>query len=150
MSGMQNGFDVTQMPALANNVFGIANPETYICRVASYRAGHSVMCVHVHRHSQSTLPYDEFFLLFDFVQYFEGPMWWNGANFCTSTPEECLQLLFRLQSPQKVDDDEVTTFDLPESTPLPKVLFVQAANNVKVRLIVSFVTMLSTLPDFMS
>jgi len=71
------------------NFFNIADPDYCAYRVWSYIHGHSMMLVRVIRSE----PDDFFFLAFDSVQYFQGPLHWMGARFQVGTTDECAELL---------------------------------------------------------
>lgn len=62
------------------NILGLDDPEAFYCRVHSYRQGHSILIVSL-VDKRSTV-FDPKYLVFETVQYFEGHMWWEGANLC--------------------------------------------------------------------
>ena len=63
------------------NIFNISEPLSYECYVASYDTRLSRLDIRVNKKGK-TLPNEEkFFLTFNGVSYYEGPMTWNSANF---------------------------------------------------------------------
>lgn len=109
----------------AKNAFEFADPRLYQCNVWSYRAGHSLMLVRVTKSWSG--PEDFFYLTFESVQYFEGPLQWLGADFYIGTKAECTELLQRID-PEIPDDlvgEMVNDFRL----------FVVELTNLKVRIL---------------
>ena len=72
------------------NFFEIQNPDTHFCQVWSYLVSHSKLLVRVHKENFHD---ESFYLHFEMVQYFEGPLSWTGANFYIGNPDECIKLL---------------------------------------------------------
>lgn len=72
------------------NFFEIQNPEEYFCRVWSYFVSHSRLLLRVYK---GKIDEEEFYLNFEMVQYFEGPLGWKGANFYIGSSDECVKLL---------------------------------------------------------
>src|SRR5512139_3852970 len=99
---MWTHLDVASMGAPAENILGLQDAEKYGCRVWHYDKGHSVMTIYVQKEAPTGMDADHFFIVFEVVQYFEGPMSWKGANFGIGTLEECANLLVRLQSRHKL------------------------------------------------
>lgn len=60
------------------------NSETYFCQVMQYWHSHGKMLLQVHKNQFK----EHFFVIFDSVQYYEGPMGWAGANFHIGTERE--------------------------------------------------------------
>jgi len=80
------------MSRSSKNIFNIENPEAYFCTVWSYLASHSMLLIRV---DKGELDQEIFYLYFELVQYFEGPLKWKGANFCIGASDECIRLLHR-------------------------------------------------------
>lgn len=140
---MQKEFDVSEMKAPASNVFNIGDPETYSCRVWDYAVGHSVLTIEVIRIRYPGLPDDLFFLEFDSVRYYEGPLTWQGAEFCTADLERYLNLLLKLQGSEALEEAELS--EIYEGVlRIPGRLFEVQTANFSVKLIASFVTMLKS------
>ncbi len=70
----------------------INNPLSYQCLVYSYRAGHSQLDIRVDKLGEFGSA-KAFFLIFGEVEYFEGPVLWQGVNFELGSSEECERLL---------------------------------------------------------
>jgi len=68
------------------NVLGLENPDEYHCIAIHYRRGHSELLVRVFPNKSDNS--EPFFLIFQAVEYFEGPLMWWGANFCIATDDE--------------------------------------------------------------
>ncbi len=85
------------------NAFNIANPERCTCRVMDYRFNDSSMVIRVLQPTFSDQKVT-LYLLLQGVQYFEGPVGWEGANFQTETPEACLDLFRKVGRYSDYDD----------------------------------------------
>lgn len=82
------------MSYTAENIFDLVDPSAYGCRVASYHRTHSTLLIvaaHPERYQSQIIH-----LNFLGVMYFEGPMKWQGADFCLETTDECAKLLQKL------------------------------------------------------
>jgi hypothetical protein len=91
-----------------DNYFSITDPDSYGCGVYKYVASLSVLHIRV---VNSTKPPNLFYIVFYPVEYFSGPMYWQGANFQLAPDEECLMILSRLERykgtlPEKLLIDE--------------------------------------------
>ena len=75
-----------------NNILDLVNPDIYNCIVWSYRVSLSRLLVRV---DEGEFDKNFFYLIFEEVLYFEGPLRWGGANFCLGTDEECVKILHR-------------------------------------------------------
>ena len=138
---MQKEFDVSIMEAPASNVFNIKDPETYSCRVWHFSVGHSTLAIQVTRTQHSNSPDEVFFLEFDSVRYYEGPLTWHGANFGTTSLESYAKLLHRLQSLEPIEHTVPTeTYEIDPSVS-DRLFEVQLAN-LSVKIIASHVTRL--------
>lgn len=85
------------------NIFHIADPQTYICTVWSYRASHSTLLV---RADKNKFGNETLYLSFTGVLYFEGPLKWMGAEFNNGAVDECIKLLHR-QGLKSIPDNEL-------------------------------------------
>jgi hypothetical protein len=72
-----------------NNVFGIQKPETIRCLVARYEWGKGMMTLRLSRLSSP----DIYYLRFQGVEVFAGPMQWENGNFVLQPPASCLEVL---------------------------------------------------------
>ena len=83
--------------SFSNNIFGLANPQTCRCRVLGYIMGHSQLYVSVSMPSNIGVNANEALCLaFEGVLYYEGPMWWQGADIRIGTRDEQLEILKRV------------------------------------------------------
>lgn len=74
------------------NVFNLPAPQRYRCHVHRYFSGLSRLYIRVFRGEQDA---PAFYLMFTDVGYFEGPINWEGADFCIASPEDCLHLMLQ-------------------------------------------------------
>jgi hypothetical protein len=72
-----------------NNVFGIQRPETIRCLVARYEWGKGLMTVRLTRQSSP----DIYYIRFQGLEVFAGPMKWEGGNFVLQPVASCLEVL---------------------------------------------------------
>jgi len=80
----------------SNNIFGLSEPNDCQCRILEYAMGHSQLLVRVTTSSSADVNAGEVMCLgFEGVLYFEGPMWWQGADFRIGTRDEHLAILER-------------------------------------------------------
>ncbi len=70
-------------------------------------ASHSQMLLRIHE--GDFLIGDTFYLLFTGVQYFEGPLSWNGAGFQLGTSDESLALLQKRPAIRKLPETDLQT-----------------------------------------
>lgn len=70
-------YNISDIPFDASNVFELEEPGSCSCQVWSYDKGHSILTICLFS------PKGEIrsFISFEGVSYFQGPMWWHGANF---------------------------------------------------------------------
>jgi hypothetical protein len=80
------------MNYVINNFFELTDSQECACAVASYRINHSLMLVKV----DNVKSEETFYLTFSGVLYFEGPLKWQGGNFCIETVDECEKLLRKI------------------------------------------------------
>lgn len=132
-------FNISNMKAPCENVFDIKNPDLYHCRVAKYEQGHSVMHIAL-RSLEIGDANPNFYLVFEDVKYFEGPMIWEGANFCTVSLEEYGKYIEKIQSREKVVDSQASLL-LDFQMPIPGRLFVVNTPNLQIKLISNIVTL---------
>src|SRR5215475_6243017 len=77
------------MHASNENIFNVLNPDEWTCQLIDYMPSHSQLFFELDRH----LPNQSLYLVFQTVEFFEGPLVWKGANFRLGESDECLQLL---------------------------------------------------------
>lgn len=77
------------MDCLTQNIFDLQAPHEYRCQVLHYRNQHSFLLVRAVNDANR----DELYFYFLEVEYFEGPMRWQGANFYRTTDDEQIKLL---------------------------------------------------------
>jgi hypothetical protein len=83
----------------SSNIFGLPEPNDCRCRILEYTMGHSQLFVRVTMSSGAAVNAGEIMCLgFEGVLYFEGPMWWQGADFRIGTRDEHLAILQRVNS----------------------------------------------------
>jgi hypothetical protein len=75
-----------------SNVFGLQDPQRFSCSIWAYSAGLSRMVIRVSEREDLESA-ETMYLTFESVRYFEGPVAWSGANFCTGTSIECADIL---------------------------------------------------------
>jgi hypothetical protein len=93
----------------SRNIFNIENPQTYFCTVWSYLVNHSMLLVRI---DKGELDNGIFYLCFELVQYFEGPLRWKGADFCVGASDECIELLHKTGSRGISEDYLLDQFSL--------------------------------------
>lgn len=142
MANIIKSFNISHMKAPCQNVFDIVRPDLYHCRVTKYEQGHSVMYIALRTQEIGFDPH--FYLMFEDVQYFEGPMMWEGANFCTASLEEYGVYLEKIQQREKVVDSQ-TSLLLDFQMPIPGRLFVVNTPNLQIKLISSIVSLTDSL-----
>lgn len=71
------------------NIFALDDPEKYNCMVERFVVGHAQMNIRIFHQTDNKY----FRAWFINVEYFAGPIRWEGANFCLATSQECLSLL---------------------------------------------------------
>src|SRR5258706_12948735 len=71
------------------NLFNIPNAEQCICRVFLYIHSHSQLAIQVYDSISTSVLY----IVFQTVEYVDGPIVWLGANFMIGEPDECIKLL---------------------------------------------------------
>ena len=122
----------------AENVLDLENPENYSCRIWSYSPGHSMLFVHL-KENDGTKTSPHLYLVFDNVQFFEGPMWWQGANFCTSTLYDYAKLNFAVHIPEELSEAFIQeVVDKMDSQKSPSHLFTLSVNDkIQVRILAS-------------
>jgi hypothetical protein len=69
--------------------FSIPNAAKYVCIVWHYQVAHSTMIVRI----QDPQTEEIYWVSFLAVQYYDGPMRWQGANFSVEESIETLTLL---------------------------------------------------------
>lgn len=68
-----------------NNIFKLPEPLAYDCSVWGYMVGHSQLFVEAYPSNEYN---KRFYLWFDDVLYFAGPMKWHGLGFRIGTSDE--------------------------------------------------------------
>jgi hypothetical protein len=92
------------MNYVARNFFDIVEPQAYSCSVSSYQYSHSLLLVRADRFDSQFK--DTLYLAFGDVRYFDGPLLWDGADFCVAAASECAELLrkFRVGLPDALPE----------------------------------------------
>lgn len=72
-------------------IVSVENPLEYHCRLWDYIPGHSQLLVRVYK--DDFLGKDVFFLTFETVGYWEGPVGWKGVDFSLGTVEEAMGII---------------------------------------------------------
>lgn len=81
---------------LKENIFNLPAPSLYRCHVHHYHTRLSRLYIRVFKAPQgnaSTMQIPAFYVLFSDVGYVEGPINWEGANFCIAQHQECIDLM---------------------------------------------------------
>jgi hypothetical protein len=98
----------------------IKNPEQYYCTVWNYQVGHSEMFVRVYKTDVKDAENDAFYLIFQVVSYFEGPLNWPSLNLRVGNVEECRKILTQIGlhfTKEIIETDyyQLFTFTLPHT-----------------------------------
>lgn len=83
-----------------DNYFNLPDPENWGCQVWGYLKSHSVLIIQLQADSETSC-----FLEFAAVEYFEGSIVWQGANFSLAPPDECLRIIRRTGRFNSISDD---------------------------------------------
>jgi hypothetical protein len=119
-----------------DNILKLPHPELAYCRVEGYRKSHSFMEIKVNY--KDDLERDTaVFLQLPGVEYFEGPMIWQGANFRLASSADCLKLLHQLGRYEGVEDEYlsekfqlITTLAVTPTQSNLEIKILTAANNI--------------------
>jgi hypothetical protein len=79
----------------------VSDPSIYYCQIWSYLISHSLMLARAYQ--GDFLTGDVFYLLFEGVSYFEGPMSWQGTEFQIASTDECLAIMEKFRRAE-IDD----------------------------------------------
>jgi hypothetical protein len=131
--------EIGNMEHPAENVLGLEKPENYSCQIWYYTPSHSNLIVLLNEkdRAKGTPP---LYLVFDSVRFFEGPLGWNGANFCTSTLYDYAELNIALQIDEELPENFVQKMvDQMEDQKWPSRLFTLSVNDkIQVRILASY------------
>jgi hypothetical protein len=83
-------------------ILDVTDPQKYYYAVWGYSASHSLMAVRAIKESSETRQI--FYMIFETVQYFEGPMRWEGC-FRVGNADECLRLLRSVKGFNNISED---------------------------------------------
>lgn len=86
------------------DILDFPNFDTCHCRVIGYIRSHSFMEIKVDYIGVNTSE-DVFYIAFEGVEYFEGPMIWQGGQFRIMSPIDCLNLLHKLGRYEGIPDE---------------------------------------------
>lgn len=81
-----------KLQLIRENIFNLPAPIMYRVHVHRYFSGLSRMYMRVFKGQNET---PAFYLLFSDVGYFEGPISWQGADFCMASADDCIQLMLK-------------------------------------------------------
>jgi hypothetical protein len=118
-------------PPLHHNVFELHHTDKYNCEVVEFTASLkklTLMLIGGIGHNYK--------VLFRGVRYFQGPMFWKGADFYTSSMEELTELIYRIKYPEKIDAEAkgyMETF----STNIPIRLFIVDTMKLQIKIVAS-------------
>lgn len=74
------------------NIFGVTEPDDYRCHIMAFVDDVPSLLIIAHKVNHPlSLPH--FFLDFRGVRYWEGPLWWAGADFHRGTYVEMMEIL---------------------------------------------------------
>ena len=68
------------------NVLGLQNPDSYFCNLERFFIGHSILCVEV-------MGDERFYVIFQALEYFQGPKAWKGLNLVQEPASACKALV---------------------------------------------------------
>jgi hypothetical protein len=128
------------------NAFGFEKPETYSCRVWKYIVSHSALTIEVKsKHTVEKYP-KHFYIIFEPTDYFQGPVWWKGADFRTASQGECFSLLYAMHTGRTMEED-----GLPDPAKLSgeagRRLFIAEYGKIEVKILAGLVIITDNLPD---
>src|SRR5690606_22753871 len=93
-----------EVKIVTQNIFSIDNPENYACVIRKYVVGQSVMHIEV---VSNFKPPNIFYLVFYPVEYFCGPITWQGVNFEIASSEACLKVISQLERYDNIPDEKL-------------------------------------------
>jgi hypothetical protein len=77
--------------SMLDELKAIEDIDDFECLVGGYQVGHSTLILIVRNGLSKTRR--NFYIFFENVKYFSGPLKWQGADFKQGTTEECLKRL---------------------------------------------------------
>ena len=135
---MIKNLSISNMRAEAQNIFEIDNPDEYLCRVHMYQKSHSWLSIEAHRKIANE--YKPIFMKFGAVRYFEGPMWWEGANFYIASLAEYIELLGKFEDQMIINAYASLQSQNPEKD-MAGHLFVAKTNSAVVKIVADLLTL---------
>jgi hypothetical protein len=88
------------MTTQSDNIFNLPDPDRWVCKIREYEWGHSQLRLTLEDPEQHRTLY----LSFVGVDYHEGPIVWQGANFRRTSDDECLEILRRTDANDRFSD----------------------------------------------
>lgn len=83
----------------------VENPELYECKIRRYTLGHSTMYMMLYNMTNTE---DRFYLIFSYVYYFSGAMFWKGgADFQIASDNEMLKIARKVDRLNRFTDVEL-------------------------------------------
>lgn len=74
---------------IQENIFGIEDPDNWVCTVDSYISGHSYLVIRAYNENlDKAIKFG-----FEGIEYFSGAIRWEGANFRLHSQSDCVKLL---------------------------------------------------------
>jgi hypothetical protein len=125
---MMKIFSSADIAPNSTNIFNIPESENYSCRVMQYVASHSKLVIMLHHRLKTGMPFNGVYLIFTFVLYFEGPFWWEGANFCSASREELVRLQMQIHARQKINEQQIHSIIASSNSTAECLFLVQTAN----------------------
>lgn len=86
-----------------DNYFGLAQPELWFCKIRHYGMGHSNMEIGIYNSKTEENKYCHFVG----VEYFEGSLAWQGANFRIGSSKSCLEIMRRTTDSDRQNDEDI-------------------------------------------
>lgn len=74
---------------MPDNFFALKQPEAYDCQIRQYKWGGGAMHIRLKRKNSPEVQY----LKFSGLEFFCGPLQWEGANFGIRSTADCLAIL---------------------------------------------------------
>jgi hypothetical protein len=130
-------FSMLTLKAPLENLFELETPDSYQCRVFRYELGHSWMTISAH--DKNAKEWKPLYIHLGAVRYFEGPMWWEGANFCVAPIAEYLDVCGKVEGIEVVNQRN-ESISIIDDLVFSERLFTFKTNSIVVKIIASFLT----------
>ncbi len=88
---------------VARNYFDLPQPNGSLCHLLKYNRAKSFLELKVYEEEGD----DAAYLQFEGVAYYEGPVFWKGANFLVASNADCIKVLRDLKIHDNVPDPQL-------------------------------------------